>query len=204
MSDPCIHRFNIVQTIHRHQDHDILTTCSKVIIKNINFTYLMACRWCCSQIWYGPSDHGSEKAYQFSFQIIKKCPRYSLWTNYGSSLLWLKACISQPFQWRRAHHSLLPAKVKTKHMWRPQITHTHSCGTVVTADLRCFISGGCKCSGVLDWFVLAIKCCNHCIWSATEVRFEKRKENRNLILKNGWISVLMPVHTKDDNYKDNI
>jgi len=31
----------------------------------------MTCRWCWSQIWNVPSDHGSNKEYQFSFRFIK-------------------------------------------------------------------------------------------------------------------------------------
>ena len=80
----------IRQGIHRYHICDFLTNCSKVIDQNSNFSYLMTRRWRCSQLWHGTSNHASNEAYQFSFWLIKLWPRYSLWTNFGSTSLSLR------------------------------------------------------------------------------------------------------------------
>ncbi len=79
--------FGMTQGIHRHKYYNFLTDCSKVICENVNFWYVTTHRWRCSQLWQGPSDHGVDEAYQVTFRLNKVWPRYSLWTNFGSTLL---------------------------------------------------------------------------------------------------------------------
>ncbi len=80
-------RFGMTQGIHRHQENNFLTNCSKVISENVIFVYLTTHRWRCSQLWHGPSDHGVDEAYQVLFWLIKVWPIDSLWTNFGSTSL---------------------------------------------------------------------------------------------------------------------
>ncbi len=68
-------QFGMTQGIHRHQEHNFLTNCSKVISQNVIFWYLTTHRWRCSQLWHGPSDHGVDEEYQVSFRLIKVWPR---------------------------------------------------------------------------------------------------------------------------------
>ncbi len=75
--------FGMTQGIHRHQDYNFLTDCSKVLSENVHFWYLTTRRWRCSQLWHGPSEHGVDEVYRVSFWLIKVWLRYSLWTNLG-------------------------------------------------------------------------------------------------------------------------
>ena len=80
----------MTQGIHRYHIYDFLTNCSKVIDQNSYFPYLMTRRWRCSQLWHGPSNNAYNQVYQFLFRLIKLWPRYSLYTNFGSTSLSLR------------------------------------------------------------------------------------------------------------------